>query len=131
MFKFLKNLFGKPQSGNPEGISEFKSLIKTGLEISIKIKDAKADGKIKGIEWIGIAQSAAPLINNIKNWGLLKAQALDLTTEEGIELAEYATSLGIIKENANEVIYHVISAIEKSYGIYVDHVSHIIRILRK
>lgn len=120
----------EPQ-GDPQGISEFKSIVKRGLDIMIKFQKSKADGNISGIEWVGIGKSALPLIQNIKNWKLLKAQALDFKTAEGVELAQYMAELGVIGEKAHIIIEHTISAIEKGYAIYTEDISVIIETLKK
>lgn len=132
IIKTIKGWFvsDKPQ-GDPQGISEFKSIVKRGLDIVIKFTTAKADGNISGVEWVGIGKSALPLIQNIKNWKLLKAQALDFTTAEGVELAQYMAELGVIGEKAHIIIEHTIAAIEKGYNIYVEDISVIIETLKK
>lgn len=131
IIKWFKNLFTSSESIDPQGISEFKSLIKNGLIVATSVKESNADGQITGVEWISIGRSALPLIGNARNWKILKAQGLDFTAEEGIELVEYAQSLGIIKEDAKAVIMHVISAIEKGYSLYMEDIKPIILILKK
>jgi hypothetical protein len=126
---WVSKLFGSKPTGNPEGISEFKSILKTGFEIVKAYNSANIDGKVTGLEWVSIGRAALPLISNAKNWKLLKEQALDFTTQEGIELAEYAVSLGILKSDAHKAIVHIISAIEKGYSIYKDDIKEVIRIL--
>jgi hypothetical protein len=133
LLEWFKSLFTKKEDipADPHGISEFKSLIVTGLSIANEVKSAKADGKITAIEWVGIVKAAVPLINNARNWQLLKAQCLDFSTKDGHELAAYALSLGIVSDKIHDVIFHVIAAIEKGYAIYTEDVIPIINILKK
>lgn len=130
LINWFKSLFAQAEKGSPEGISEFKSLVKRGLDVVVKYNEAKEDEKITNSEWLGIGRSAFPLIQNIRNWKLLKSQALDFTTVEGLELVSYMAELGIVGDDAQIIVKHTIAAIEKAYGIYVDDISIIIATLK-
>lgn len=131
-FDWVKGLLpNKKEVADPQGISEFKALVKNGLKVATTAKDAKADGVITKGEWIKIGASAVPLLKNFANWKLLKAQALDFTTDEGRELADYAVSLGILRSDAREAIDHVIAIAEGGQVLYEEHVNPLIVIIKR
>jgi hypothetical protein len=129
-WKWVKGLFGNKPTGNPEGTSEIKDVIKNVISVIAKVKNARSDEKITGIEWIGIGKTALPIVQNVKRWELFKSQVLDFTTEEGSEMAGWLAMQGVIGDDAKVLVKHAISAIEKSIVIYKDDISEIIRILQ-
>lgn len=130
-WNWLKNLFGSRTTGNPEGTSEIKDVIKNVISVIKKVKEARSDKKISGVEWIGIGKTAFPLVQNVKNWELLKSQLLDFTTEEGAEMASWLAMQGVIGDEAKLLVKHAIAAIEKAIAIYNTDISKIIEILNK
>ena len=111
--------FGKTKEAvSATDISLIKSIIKNTLSLFVKYKEYNADKNVDWTEWAMIAKTALPLVSDIRKYEILKLQILDFTTAEGIELVEYCKSLGILPIEAENIVKHAISAIEKGVILY-------------
>lgn len=117
---------------NPNDISEIKAIFKNVLNVIVAFKTAKAgDNKISTLEWGSIAKAGLPIVTNIKRYQLVKAQILDFTTAEGIELIQYCQELGILKEDATTVLTNAAQAIEGLIVIYKTNIIPIVNSIKK
>jgi hypothetical protein len=132
MKNWFKNLFGlvPTQPIDEKEKSEIKKLLKTVFNMLKKHQENKADDKITGAEWLGLAKTAYPLINSAKNYQAIKAEILKFKTDDGIELAQWVIKQGVLPSKAEFVVTHLFEFIELQIVAYNTHVQPIIKLFR-
>jgi hypothetical protein len=132
MKNWFKNLFGliKIEPIDEQEKSEIKKLLKTVFNMLKKHQENKADDKITGAEWLGLAKTAYPLINSAKNYQAIKNEILNFNTNDGKELVKWVIQQGILPDNAQFVVTHLFEFVEVQIVAYNTHVQPIIKLFR-
>lgn len=122
----------------PEAVDtcEVKELFKNSFNVVKKYRDSidvdSADGKsITPMEWIGIVNSARPVIRNVRNWSEIKERLLDFRFDDGKEIVQLIVSQGYLPEKAEFIAGHLIEYIEKQIIAYNTNLKPIIAALKK
>ena len=112
-------------------ISLIKSLLKNIIFIIATLKDANEDKKISWAEWLGIAKSTLPALNDIRKFKALKAQFLDFSTDEGKELIDFVIELGVLPGKAEIIVQHSFNVAIKLIALYKEDISPVVLCLKE
>lgn len=115
------------------GINLIEKCIKFAYDTTMESVEAFADKKIKLGEILGFSDNVFTAATLVSKWSEIKAQALDIDSEERSELISYTASL--VKDATNDevdiIIDNVILIIEKEIVIFNDNVKPIIAVIKK
>jgi hypothetical protein len=113
-----------------EGIDLIKKSIDTLFNLGDEVVKDLKDSKMQWTEVIGLSDNVFAIAMMIPKFPQLKAEVLDVDSDEVQELIQYVIDLGFLNDDAVLIISNIVAILEKGYGIYVENVAPIIALIK-
>jgi hypothetical protein len=113
-----------------EGIDLIEKIIDLGYGLGDEVVKDLKDGKMQWTEVAGLADNIFSIAMMIPKFPQLKAQVLDVDSDEVQQLIQHVIDLGFLPDNAVTIISNIVQALEKLYAVYVENIKPIIELIQ-
>lgn len=101
-----------------EGIDLIEKAIDIGYGLGDEIAKDLKDKKIQWTEVVGLSDNVFAIAMMIPKFPQLKAQVLDVDSEEIQHLIQHVIDLGFLTDDAVLIISNIVSALDRAYNVY-------------
>ena len=115
------------------GVELIQKSIKFLYDLGIEGSEIWKDKKISLSEAIGLGDNAYSLVQIVTKLDELQAEALNLDTDEGLQIVEYVGNLikGATGDEIDIIIDNAITVIKKEIELFHDYVEPIIFVIKE
>ena len=114
-----------------EGIDLIKKVIKTVIETSKEVIEAKKSDGISKMELLGLGDNVISIGSQLLRYNKIVAQIKDVDSSEAKAIVSYVLSFGIASGDVQLIIDHSFAYIQIQIDAYNEHLKPIIEIVKE
>lgn len=116
---WVKGIFAPAKKVEGDELDKLVVNLITGTTTAVSLWND--DKSFKG-DTLALIKAASPLISNVKNAKKVIEELKDFNSERALRLMKNLIAQGVMPDKVDIIMSHGISAIERSYFVYVNHI---------